>query len=527
MADKRHSIQLQLIAFVATCLVAFAAVPAFAADAELSETNGWVESGGQKYWYDNGVMATSKEVYDPGSNAWYWFDADGTMAHDKDAYLPAGDKWVRYDSNGHMIKGEDCRYGGWYFFDEITGAMVKGVTYIVGGDGAKWVYYDVITGQMVHGEACLSYDADHTGWYCFDSVSGAMKYGWQVSGIGAQVHYDETTGIMDKGEAYIAGDESHTAGWYYFDEITGCKVEGWKWLSSNDGKLVFYDPQQQGAMRLGIGTDSYGVTHAWNSVTGALENELRTYSLNITAKEFSNLQGVEETYVASEGSYGADQNLNLLKFADLRRTRNTVTAAQLNAFIESNSTGQSGTLKGHGADILEAADTYGVDAVYLLAHAILESGWGTSDLSSGDWWEAHEFDGESYPAGNYFNYFGWGAYDDNAYASGMNYAQVYGWSTVRDALMGGAKKISSNYICSGRNLTGIEGDASQKTLYEMRFDPQYTLSTGNKSQHQYATDAGWADKIASVMAAFYKNSGVSPDYTYYVPLYANGGSFLS
>jgi beta-N-acetylglucosaminidase/glucan-binding YG repeat protein len=581
------------------------------ANDDIPVANGWVERDGQKYWYDDGVMAASKEVYDPSSNAWYWFDADGTMAHDKDVYLPAGGKWVRYDSDGHMVKGEDLRYGGWYHFDEVTGEMTKGVTYVVGGDGGKWVYYDVVTGQMAHGEAYIDYDAEHTGWYLFDQISGAMQYGWQqlddktvyydaitgqmlhgqhcldggwvyldpvtgaaaegfvylpddnkwvyydpethfmahgecaidgswymfdqvtgavfygwgTSGIGATVHYDTVTGIMDKGEVYIAAEGEHLGGWYYFDEVTGNKVQGWKWLSSDGGKLVFYDPDQQGTMRLGSGEDSYGITHAWDSTTGALENEIRTYDAGITASAFASMEGVDEQYVASEGYYGDDPNLNLLKFADLRRTRNTVTAAQLDALIESTTSGQSGTLRGHGADVLEAANTYGIDAVYLLAHAILESGWGTSSLSAGEWWDEHTFDGVTYPAGNYYNFFGWGAYDDSAYSSGMNFAQMNGWSTVREALMGGAKNISENYICSGRNLSGIEGDASQKTLYEMRFDPQYMISTGNKSGHQYATDSGWANKIASVMATFYRVNGVSPDYTYYLPLFVNGGGF--
>ena len=47
---------------------------------------GWVYQEGSQYWFDSGIMARSKEIYDPSSNAWYWLDADGTMAHDKDVY---------------------------------------------------------------------------------------------------------------------------------------------------------------------------------------------------------------------------------------------------------------------------------------------------------------------------------------------------------------------------------------------------------------------------------------------------------
>ena len=68
------------------------------------------------------------------------------MAHDKDVYLSSGNKWVRYDGDGHMVKGEDYRYGGWYYFDQTTGAMSKGMKYIH-SNGGKWVYYDWTTGK--------------------------------------------------------------------------------------------------------------------------------------------------------------------------------------------------------------------------------------------------------------------------------------------------------------------------------------------------------------------------------------------
>lgn len=175
--------------------------------------NGWVVMDGERYWFDNGVRAESKEVYDPASDAWYWFDADGTMAHDKDVYLPAHDKWVRYDGEGHMIKGEDCRYGGWYFFDYVTGAMTKGFVYLPDAD--KWVHYDEVTGQMDHGEANTNGN-----WYCYDEITGAMVKGWYTFPDGRLTYYDTITGIMAHGMTGIDGDN------YYFDDITGVYAYG-------------------------------------------------------------------------------------------------------------------------------------------------------------------------------------------------------------------------------------------------------------------------------------------------------------
>lgn len=187
---------------------------------------GWVESNGNKYWFDDGVMAQSKEIFDPGLNAWYWIDADGTMARNKDVFQHSnGGKWVRYDANGHMIKGEDFRNGGWYYFDPVTGAMAKGMKFVP-SNGGKWVYYDWITGQMAHGERWVDYDAEHTGWYLFDEHTGAMFHGdtFVRSSGGKWVRYDRTTGKMVKGLDYQDG------AWYYFDQNTGAMAHGRTWV---------------------------------------------------------------------------------------------------------------------------------------------------------------------------------------------------------------------------------------------------------------------------------------------------------
>lgn len=206
----------------ARCLVlALALVSLVPAMAFAVPTNGWgTLPDGEACWYDNGVMARSKEVYDPASDAWYWFDEDGSMAHDKDAYLPAGDKWVRYDSQGHMIKGEDFRYGGWYWFDPITGAMAKGFRCIPAGDGSKWVFYDYVNGQMVHGERYIDGShGDQAGWMYFDDITGAVVYGWRDL-PGKRVFYDRMTGRMVYGWQNIDGQS------YYFDEYTGALSTG-------------------------------------------------------------------------------------------------------------------------------------------------------------------------------------------------------------------------------------------------------------------------------------------------------------
>lgn len=185
------------------------------------QPDGWVERGGERYWYEDGTMVTSQEIFDPASQAWYWLDADGTMARDKDVYLPAGNKWVRYDIEGRMVKGEDFRYGGWYWFDPATGAMMKGFVFDP-SNGGKWVFYDYDTGQMAYGERYIDgAHGDAPGWMHFDEATGAVTYGPMDAADGRRVYYDDATGRMLYGWHDVDVDRDGALERCHFDEATG------------------------------------------------------------------------------------------------------------------------------------------------------------------------------------------------------------------------------------------------------------------------------------------------------------------
>lgn len=125
-----------------------------------ANTFGWVTIDGIEYWYENGVRqgteGRGKEIYDPGTDAWYWLDAidNGKKAVSKDVYQEsqaddAGNigKWVRYDANGHMIKGWDTNEHGTYYFDYVYGTMAKGRKEIDG----KVYYFNMDTGILESG----------------------------------------------------------------------------------------------------------------------------------------------------------------------------------------------------------------------------------------------------------------------------------------------------------------------------------------------------------------------------------------
>ncbi len=186
-----------------------------------------------------------------------------------------------------------------------------------------------------------------------------------------------------------------------------------------------------------------------------------------------------------------------------------VSASQLNSFIASTSNGRNGMLAGTGEYFVEAAKTYGMNEVYLLSNAILESGWGTSTLAKGYYYDGKtEIGGKKYPAGTYYNFFGIGAYDGSPLAGGRSMAIKEGWNTPKKAILGAAKWISANYHKPTVSSGAVSGP--QNTLYRMKWDVQRAVLKG-EVWHQYATSRTWATGISSVMFDCYTYNSIPVD----------------
>lgn len=164
------------------------------------------------------------------------------------------------------------------------------------------------------------------------------------------------------------------------------------------------------------------------------------------------------------------------QFLDLSHT-NGVSAELLNKFLEGK-----GILEGMGQAFVDAANSNGISEVYLVAHACLETGDGTSTLSNG----------VSVNGTTVYNMFGIGAYDNSAVYSGSQRAYSEGWTSPEAAINGGAAWISQWYINAE--------SSRQNTLYKMLWNPE------TPGQHQYATDISWAVKqainIEKIFASF-------------------------
>ncbi|MCG7338234.1 N-acetylglucosaminidase [Staphylococcus sp. ACRSN] len=146
-----------------------------------------------------------------------------------------------------------------------------------------------------------------------------------------------------------------------------------------------------------------------------------------------------------------------------------------------------GVLKGQAKSFLKAQEKYDVNVLYLISHALVETGHGRSELAQGI-----KDDGKKY-----YNFFGIGAFDENAVHTGSSYAKKQSWTTPGQAIMGGAKFVRKNYF-----------DKEQITLYQMRWNPK------SPGEHQYASDIAWDGNIAQFMQRYYDKFGIKKDHIY-------------
>ena len=140
---------------------------------------------------------------------------------------------------------------------------------------------------------------------------------------------------------------------------------------------------------------------------------------------------------------------------DLGKRLQGITATQINNWIRAKA--PNSPFNGQGQVFIEAQKQSGLDARYILAHAALESAWGTSRI-----------------ARTYHNYFGINAYDSNP-----DNAKKSSNRSLQAGIINGAVWIKEHYYNRG-----------QKTLYAMNHD---------KNGHNYASDKAWGDKIANIM----------------------------
>ncbi|MBM7600168.1 bifunctional autolysin [Virgibacillus halotolerans] len=167
---------------------------------------------------------------------------------------------------------------------------------------------------------------------------------------------------------------------------------------------------------------------------------------------------------------------NSLQFLKLSESAN-INVVEINEKILKG----KGILAGRAQSFADGANKYGVNEIYLISHALLETGNGSSKLATG----------VKYNGKTVYNMYGIGANDSCPLECGSKYAYDAGWFTPELAIKGGAEFVGKNYLGVG-----------QDTLYKMRWNPSSAASNGYAT-HQYATDIGWASKQTTRMYELY------------------------
>lgn len=159
------------------------------------------------------------------------------------------------------------------------------------------------------------------------------------------------------------------------------------------------------------------------------------------------------------------------RYSDLSNKYITITSDTMNKIIDvwEDRNGYKTPFHGKGSVFIKASKKSGLDPLYIFAHAVVESGWGTSHYAT-----------------NRGNYFGINAVDhnpDKAYHMGKN---------IEEGIVNGAVWISDNFYKEGA----------------------YSLNTMVSGSRKYATDSRWVDKIEQIWNESYAimfNVGVKKD----------------
>lgn len=181
------------------------------------------------------------------------------------------------------------------------------------------------------------------------------------------------------------------------------------------------------------------------------------------------------------------------QFIDLR-TQSTVTASQIDKYIATyvNATNKTSILSGKGQVFINAGKKYGVNALYLAAHAIHESAYGTSAISL---------------AKN--NLFGFGAYDAAPFFAAYRFASV---ELCIDYI---ASEMKTTYLNpSNWKYQGAYLGFSTKTLTNDRIN-----ANSEGMNFFYASDPNWGKTISQHMQKilpydknYYAHASVNTDY---------------
>ncbi|MEH7225014.1 glucosaminidase domain-containing protein, partial [Bacillus sp. JJ1566] len=463
---------------------------------------GWHQIGEDLYYFDQ-TGAAKKGLHQEGENLYYFGD-NGVAVK---GFYQVGENHYYFDGNGIAVTGWQQIGSHYYYFDE-NHAMVIGWLL----ENGKWYFFNT-NGEMATGWVTdkgktyylIGSGAMHTGWlfrdgywYYFAS-SGAMLTGWYEEE--GKKYYLHSDGKMAIGEVEIDGVTyyflssgalvsgpviTYTNYNYTIEEILDIQFglnpppqtdKYWKDKSYVHGDYLQFDEENSNLaivtttklnVREGPSTDYRKV--------GSFKYNDQVKVLAKSGDWYEVAYGPWKDATRDDARYYVDPaNFKKDHFQFLQLSKSAGISAET---IDSKILSDKGILKGMGKYFVQAGKDYQINEIYLLAHAIHETGNGTSQLAKGVL--VTEVDGNPVEPKTVYNMFGWKAYDWCALKCGSEAAYKLGWFSPEEAILGGAKLIANDYV--------HHSTYKQDTLYKMRWNP---AKPGN---HQYASDMGWAVK---------------------------------
>lgn len=419
---------------------------------------GWFLESGQWYYFDQSGFVQTGWLYD--AYKWYYLQADGKMVR---GWIALGGKWYLMDISGAMQTGWVSESGHWFYFHE-DGAMQTGWL----EDDGKW-YYFTKDGYMLTGIHTINgvvYEFNINGVLNKGSVTTSTTYNLTLGQM-----IDKQMSVLPKTDKYRNDKAYVHSSFIQLDPLN--PLDG---TASVTGTVTTTPLNvregDSDAYRI-VGTLNAGDTVEILSVAGDW------YEIKFGAWRYAKTEDV--AYYVNPANFSAD-SAEYYQF--LLLSKNTgASADELNRKILAG----KGILEGKGQAFVEASLTNQINELYLISHALLETGNGTSELATGVLVDS--VDGVPVEPKVVYNMFGIQARDVDPIRLGAEYAYQNGWFTPEAAIIGGAKFIGEKYI---HNPT-----YQQDTIYEMRWNPN------KPGTHQYATDIGWAAKQVTNLKKMY------------------------
>jgi mannosyl-glycoprotein endo-beta-N-acetylglucosaminidase len=378
------------------------------------------------------------------------------------------------------------------------------VGYISRNDLTEKRYYDYSLSNMVDVQMTRSPQTDkYRNEPAFIHSSTVTETtNWVILGSGVALRTEPTTA---GGNSTVVARLNSGTRVEYMAEVTGEKIsDSNRWYQVKYNNQTLYVHSLYLSNGTSLSTNSNVNVRSQTNTNSHVYTQLAVNS-NIAATKTVTGQvvsGSDKWYQINIGTWRlptradleAYVNPNLqdsFQFLDLSK-RSNITQSQIKSILIGN-----GILEGKEASFIKAGEKYGVNEVYLISHAILETGRGKSQLATGVKvgknssgspvlvTKANEKNLKEIKT--VYNMYGIAAYDSSPLSSGAIHAYKNGWTTPDIAIVEGAKFVKSSYI-----------DRGQTTLYKMRWNPD------NPGQHQYATDIGWAAKQVTHIKNLYK-----------------------